>query len=890
MILAGTLIGCGGGGGSDSQPEPIDNSPNASISGRYFIDENNNNQFDVESGLALADVWLLNASDQVIQQTKTSSDGTFSFTRLEAASYKVRFSAPISDHAFVSANIGNDTIDSDVVTANNNNQGETDLIKLSKSEVVSSVFAGISGRYFNDNNKNNLDDQEPGVANANIWLLNANGQIEKQTQSNSQGEYQFEKIAAGSYQVQFAAPTATKEFVTANQGADDSIDSDVESKAASGAGLTAMIKLTDDKVLMDIDAGIREIEISGKATCIETYDWPTAPSEAFLSDRYSVSFSQNGKTIPAQVIKSISKDIEIADSWVSEFKAITPEEIRTFNRASFSSSFCDPIDVTVTKLWGTGTQDVEIVPSPYGITPNVSADGMSVTFTMDEQKYVAVNFKTDDNKQTSDGVVRHAFMLFADPEEKDIPDMNDAGVHVYSETSTKAEMTAADTIYFPPGYHDLGRLFKDTNPDLSDSNVWKTETVSNMGPVLSDGQQVYFAGGAYVHGRIYTSVNDVKIFGRGVLSGRDFKWAKKLDTNGGVLGVDSYKEGASLIGLSGDRNIIEGVAVCDSAGHGVNLGNESTYRHFKLWGWHANNDGARPWGNKPNIIDKSFFKAVDDVFYNKSLIVTDTVMWQGSNGSIVTLGWNGGYDTENSVFINNYIIYPEWRGLGNNNGIVMSQIDFDMSGTNVLIRNLHIDGNIPALVNLHNNSSQLNKAELKIDNQHANRTTVGKVQGVHFENITVTGKQVIFDGSGYQQTPKASKGLIEGTILDNGDMYKISDVSFNNVTIDGKCLDNSNQDSYNSVDSATTENIVYHGCSTQLHTISLTSSDNGSIKPLEGSMEILEGKSQTFTFKADTGYKLSDILVNGESKGALANYTVSNASADVSIEAVFTAN
>ena len=200
----------------------------------------------------------------------------------------------------------------------------------------------ITGRYFKDNNNNNLDDQEMAVANADVWLLDSAGQVIKQIKTNTNGEYMFDILAAGTYQVQFSAPLATAQFVTAMQGTDNTIDSDVISQTNTGEGLTAALTLVKDQVLMDIDAGVSD-KLLSKATCIDTYDWPTAPGEAFLSDRYSVSFSQNGKTIPAQVIKSISKDIELTDSWVAQWKAISPGEERTFNWASFSSSFCDPM-------------------------------------------------------------------------------------------------------------------------------------------------------------------------------------------------------------------------------------------------------------------------------------------------------------------------------------------------------------------------------------------------------------------------------------------------------------------------------------------------------------------------------------------------------------------
>ncbi|EWH09776.1 hypothetical protein DS2_10833 [Catenovulum agarivorans DS-2] len=157
----------------------------------------------------------------------------------------------------------------------------------------------------------------------------------------------------------------------------------------------------------------------------------------------------------------------------------------------------------------------------------------------------------------------------------------------------------------------------------------------------------------------------------------------------------------------------------------------------------------------------------------------------------------------------------------------------------------------------------------------------------HFENVTVTGQQLDFTGNGYQQTAKASKGLIEGTVLDNGDIYKMSDISFDQVKINDVCLTESNKNTYNQIDPITTENIVFNGCDSQKYTLSVSSSAHGNVKPLEGDITLLAGKSQTFTFAAEEGYKLSDVLVNDISQGAVASYTVSNASSNVKIEAIF---
>ncbi|PWJ37880.1 T9SS type A sorting domain-containing protein [Sediminitomix flava] len=524
---------------------------------------------------------------------------------------------------------------------------------------------------------------------------------------------------------------------------------------------------------------------------IVTYDWPTEEGEALLSDKYAVRIIQGSEVIASQVIMSESKDIEIPN-FAAEFRGG-----RTFNWTEFSSDFSQPVQIEVEKLFGDGSSDIEIVPSPFDIEFERSTDGKTITFELEKADYISINFKSADNQHTSDGVVKHMLMIFGEPLETNVPDKNDASVHVYSEQSSIEEMTQASTIYFPKGYHDLRAQF--------------SSTVGNLAEVMADNKQVYFEGGAYVHGRIYgNKVNNVKIFGRGVLTGRDFKWSKNLANNGGILGVDSFEPLESHIGLGGNNNSIEGIIVCDGASHGVNMGSgKANYYRMKYWAWHPNNDGARPWG-EDNTVDHCFFRACDDVFYNKGLTITNNVIWQGFNGSIMCLGWDGGYHTENSTMTNNYIIYPEWRNIGNNNGIVMSQIDFDMNGSNVRIKNLWVDGNIPALVNLHNNSRKIDVGNYELPTDFTNE--VGSVDGIFMENIYVSGQQVIFDGNGYQQTPRAMKSLIEGSKLSNGDVYWMKNITFKNVFIDNQCIKEEDKETYFNIDDETTQNIQIFGC------------------------------------------------------------------------------
>lgn len=556
----------------------------------------------------------------------------------------------------------------------------------------------------------------------------------------------------------------------------------------------------------------------GQIPNLVTYEWPTAQGEAILSSKYKVTLEQNGKTVSSQVICSNAKDLDIPN-FAREMRGG-----RTFNWTMFSYDYSSPVTVTVEDLFSTEVSDVEIVPSTFNIAKTLSNNNKKVQFILTESKYISINFKSAENLHTSDGVVRHMLMIFADNPETEIPDKTAPGTHVYSATSTTTDLANAKVLYFPKGYHDLSR-FGD---------------VSNIGPIIGPltGDQrnktIYFEGGAYVHGRITKAkLNYTKILGRGVLSGRDFKWKERISPsdggtpNGGVLGVNSFEPMESHIGIgdgNGGNNTIDGVIVCDGAGHGVNLGHDATYKNTKYWGWHPNNDGFRPWGAN-NKVDRCFIRGCDDALYNKGLTVTNTIFWPGFNGSIVCLGWDGNYDTENSTLTNNFLIYPEWRGMGNNNGIVMSQIDYNMKGYGVTIKDLFVDGNIASLVNLHTNSDKEKANNYILPTDWNGHAAVGYVGNISFENVIVTGKQVIFNGDAFQQDPVASKSLIKGAALTSpaGTKYLMKNISFKEVKINSVCLTDENKATYFDIYAATTENITFFGC---LSTSAMNINDN----------------------------------------------------------------
>lgn len=83
------------------------------------------------------------------------------------------------------------------------------------------------------------------------------------------------------------------------------------------------------------------------------------------------------------------------------------------------------------------------------------------------------------------------------------------------------------------------------------------------------------------------------------------------------------------------------------------------------------------------------------------------------------------------------------------------------------------------------------------------------------------------------------------------------------------------------------QTVVTPSAATQFE-ITASAGAHGSISP--GSVSVNEGDSQTFTFTADAGYHVADVVVDGTSVGAVNTYTFNNVTANHTISVTFAAN
>ena len=108
------------------------------------------------------------------------------------------------------------------------------------------VLGSIGDRVFLDTNNDGRWQAgiEPGVANIQVNLFDAQWQLIGTTWTAGDGTYHFTSLAPATYTVQFILTSAYK-FTTTDSGGDDTIDSDANS--ATGTSKRGMVRHTTKK-------------------------------------------------------------------------------------------------------------------------------------------------------------------------------------------------------------------------------------------------------------------------------------------------------------------------------------------------------------------------------------------------------------------------------------------------------------------------------------------------------------------------------------------------------------------------------------------------------------------------------------------------------------------
>jgi protocatechuate 3,4-dioxygenase beta subunit len=213
-----------------------------------------------EVGVSGVTVSLLNASTlDIISTVVTDAYGQYRFSPICAGSYKVQFSLP-ANYVFTGQNAPNDAIDSDP----NVFTGITDTYVIVSGDSNMTVDAGIyqplpltatvGDRVWFDANSNGIQDiGESGVSGITVTLYNCSnpGVPVKTTITDAGGNYLFENVLPGDYQVGFSVPLGM--LLTQQSGVvSDVMNSDVNPSTER----TACFVVNSGDNITYVDAGL----------------------------------------------------------------------------------------------------------------------------------------------------------------------------------------------------------------------------------------------------------------------------------------------------------------------------------------------------------------------------------------------------------------------------------------------------------------------------------------------------------------------------------------------------------------------------------------------------------------------------------------------------------
>ncbi|WP_309717494.1 glycosyl hydrolase family 28 protein [Armatimonas sp.] len=428
------------------------------------------------------------------------------------------------------------------------------------------------------------------------------------------------------------------------------------------------------------------------------------PLDVASSDQYRVSVSQGTKTAEVFVYK-------VNAVWRSNKSKDT-------SWASFDMS--GPVTVKITKLSGTFAANTRVLPSAAKLTAKVM--GNTVTFTLDRPRQVALDEGAD---------ISHPILIFANPleKEKDVPKPNTPGV-----------------LYFGPGVHTIG----------SEKDV-------------SAYHSIYLAGGAYVIGTLKLGkAQGVKISGRGILSGEQFKEPKGPH----LIRSESWDS---------QKVLVEGITLINSPSYNITLaGREHTIRNVKMIGWWFSTDGVQPGENA--LVEDCFFKVNDDALklYHSGTTVRRCTIWQMENGAPFQISWNMPTDNSGFLVTDCDVIRCEHEWNNDNEAIICAIHGGKGHMSNYVFENIRIENATWCLLSL----------QIK-PNEFAKNQTPGTLSKITLRNVSITGPL---------KKPIRIKGLSA--------TQKVSDVLFENVRVAGKHLKSTADMSFE-IDPNTTGKITF---------------------------------------------------------------------------------
>jgi hypothetical protein len=414
---------------------------------------------------------------------------------------------------------------------------------------------------------------------------------------------------------------------------------------------------------------------------------------------------------PAVIQPANHYRVEISDGGpfqaVFVYRSGAQRSSNAHDEAAFAPfAFSGVVKVRVTKLDGPEPRMCQVLPSSRQITAQVS--GRSATFELSRPGQFSVEF------DGQNGNVFSPMLVFADPPETAVPKRGDPGV-----------------VWFGPGVHEVpgGELR------------------------LTTGQTVYLAPGAVVYGRILGRGDNIRILGRGILSGEHVTWADDNERH----------RNRKLCDLEGPSNdtLVDGPTFIDSPSYILTLhGSRHVVRNFKCIGWYFNTDGIGTGGH--SLIEDCFLMCNDDALklYHSDTTVRRCTIWQLENGAAFQISWNMNSDNSGFHVSDCDVIHTEHRWKANNTAVFGAVHGGRGRMSDYVFENIRIENSPLRLWNVTLQPNDFSGgvkqpgsiANLTFRNITTTRTTslpntfrglgTSAIDGVIFENVRVAGKLV----------------------------------------------------------------------------------------------------------------------------------------------------
>lgn len=379
---------------------------------------------------------------------------------------------------------------------------------------------------------------------------------------------------------------------------------------------------------------------------------------------------------------------------------------------------------------------VKISPAAYQIEPEIDKENHKVSFYIEQPDTYTITFNNAPER---------AVHIFANPIEDDLPDFD-----------------SEDVIYIGPGEWDIESIMPE------------------------DGQTIYLAGGAVVHGIINGNyVKDVTIMGRGILDGSSFSgWQGKeayiplkFDhcKNIAIKDVIVLNSNAWVCqAFDSQDGVIDGIKIISSRpnGDGITLQSCKNYE--------VSNCFVRSWDD--SLVVKNYAGSTENITFSNMQLWTDLAQ-------SMEVGYETNKGNEEGAYISQ-VIFKDITVLNNFHKPVISiHNGDDASVDNITFENIIVE-------NAQMGSGDGEEMPYLIDfniAQSSNWSTT-RERGT-ISNITVNGLTVL--------AGKECSSRISGYDAE----HKVSNVVISNMTVLGKKI-TSLEDGKIEVDAETAENIV----------------------------------------------------------------------------------